>query len=128
LNFEDLTPCFGLLFLLGGHGQAELVDSVFESLLIQKQLSATRSIDGVQNDRQPGRSAREKCQGGVKASLIVVGLGSLREVLQDLSESDHALSDLADLVLADRLLNVRKDKVLVELGGFVVVGRRLGKL
>ena len=64
----------------------------------------------------------------MKASLVIVGLGSLREVLQDLSESDHALSDLADLVLADRLLNVRKDKVLVELGGFVVVGRRLGEL
>jgi len=114
--------------LLGGHGQAELVDSVFESLLIQKQLSATRSIDGVQNDRQPGRSARDKRQGRVKASLVIVGLGSLREVLQDLSESDHALSDLADLVLADRLLDVGKDKVLVEFGGFVVVGRRLGEL
>ena len=114
--------------MLGGHGQAELVDSVFESLLIQKQLSATRSIDSVQNDRQPDKSARDKRQGRVKASLIVVGLGSLREVLQDLSESHHALSDLADLVLADSLLNVRKDKVLVEFGGFVVVGRRLGKL
>jgi hypothetical protein len=125
---ESVASCSGLPFLLGGHRQAELVDSVFESLLIQKQLSAAGSTHGVYKERQPDGSTREECYWRVKDLLVVVGLGSLGEVLQDLSESNHALSDLTDLVLADRLLNMRKYKVLVEFGGFIVVGRRLGEL
>ena len=55
--------------------------------------------------------------------LVVERFGPLREVFEDLSESDHALPDLADLVLADGLLDVRKDEILVELDRLVIVGR-----
>jgi hypothetical protein len=114
-----------LLFLFGGHGQAELVDGVLESLLIQKQFST-----GETHETPLFRSVNPNLTLDADASdlLIVVWLGSIREVLQDPSERDHTLPNLANLVLADSLLNVREHEVLIEFTRLVVIGGSLGVL
>lgn len=117
----DRRTWLDLLGLLLLDSQTELVDGVLESLLVQQELSAM-----LPNEYLSATNHRSFTT--PRHPLVVERLGPLREVFEDLSESDHALPDLADLVLADGLLDVGKDKVLVELGRLVVIGRRLGVL